>query len=128
MGKSKRIPNKYAIGEYIHDLYEMEHIHGKYDFSKVDIPPRFVMLIDSNDINRKTALRIKINFDDDYQMYYHRDAGCWNVGFKMINDEYFVDEPDEHSIMHFANGYKLVPCTYEEWAKGNGIDQLNKKD
>lgn len=69
------------------------------------LPPKFVKL-------NECALR----HNNKTKMYY-RDAGCWEVGYKKVDDKlYSIDIYEGHSIL---DNTELIPCTEKEWLKDN---------
>jgi hypothetical protein len=77
------------------------------------IYPQYVMMIDSKDINHKTALR-----NSSTKGEYYRDGGCWSVKSKWIGDELFSVNMYDKDTKHLG-GNKLIECTYEEWKRDN---------
>lgn len=52
---------------------------------------------------------------NDLRVEYYRDAGCWSVGFKVVDGKvYSVDGSDGG-----LNGIELTPISYTKWKKDN---------
>lgn len=50
---------------------------------------------------------------------YFRDAGHWDVRFKVKEGKVFVHAPDPTDPMNRYNNVELIPITQEEWATDN---------
>jgi hypothetical protein len=50
---------------------------------------------------------------------YFRDAGHWDVRFKVKDGKVFVYAPNSEDPMHRYNNVELIPTTKEEWASDN---------
>ena len=77
----------------------------KYEKVKMRVP-KYVSL-------DGTEMRLK-DFGNGHPTYY-RDAGCWEVGFKINKDgRLFATSFFEH-----LNGIELIPISRQKWVKAN---------
>ncbi len=73
--------------------------------------PKFVRIgkIKNDPHYHATALRLVGNL-------YHCDAGCWEIGYKWVDGELFIDDVDNH----FKDDNKLYEIDEVEWREWTG--------
>jgi hypothetical protein len=75
--------------------------------------PLFVRMI-SPDGYKGAVLRLTTSIAN-YEYIYYRDAGVWSVRIRTSESGDLFSVSNIDSI----NGYKLIECTYDEYAKDN---------